>query len=299
MTNRQRLIFHVGLPKTATSAIQWWCFNNRDQLLQHGIRYADISSKTNAPKQQYLVSALKGGKLAPLARQLEKYVAGPPLLFSTEGLTNHLYDFPPEALQRFRELTAAYDVTVFVVFRDPAAWVKSWYKQLLLNPPRAEYHYGSSMNLAEFSRLPRVLRLIDRSAIKADLERAFGAKTVVTAEFEGDWPRQLLGVLGVNGEMVFAAPAANVSIPDWQSEIVRQINGFAIDPALRKHWLALLQFAAPTNHAELLEAAASIGAAGVRQNIPRDALAQLRPGQWCDAMALDRFSAAARAFLAG
>lgn len=34
-----QFIFHIGPPKTGTSAIQYWCETHRDELLKHNIYY--------------------------------------------------------------------------------------------------------------------------------------------------------------------------------------------------------------------------------------------------------------------
>jgi hypothetical protein len=194
----------------------------------------------------------------------------PRLFLSTEGLTNHLYDYSEEALARFREAVAPRRVTLFLVLREPAAWVRSYYKQAVLNPVVERYHYGTALTLEEFSRLERVRRLTDHAAIVRDAGRAYGAAEVVSAAFEGDWFGALVDALGVGDASAFQPPERrHESLSDDLIELFRQVNAMGIAPALRQQFFGLMQRAMPSTHSILIragqEALAQPDIAGLRQ----------------------------------
>ncbi|MCB8837171.1 hypothetical protein, partial [Aurantimonas sp. VKM B-3413] len=60
---KRRLVLHVGLPKTGTSALQLWCSSHSEELLKQGIRYPTPSSQTQMPKHQFMVTDLQTGDL--------------------------------------------------------------------------------------------------------------------------------------------------------------------------------------------------------------------------------------------
>ena len=128
-------------------------------LFEQGINYPEPDKDLADPKHQFLVSALQTNDLARLRRILEENQSDSVLL-STEGLTNHLYDFDAGALQTFRDLTLDYEVVIFIVVREKEPWLRSYYKQLVLNPPIVEYNYATPLRYAAFCELPRVCRLL-------------------------------------------------------------------------------------------------------------------------------------------
>ncbi len=252
MSGKRRLILHVGLPKTGTSALQTWCDQNREQLRKQGVDYPVTSDDTVMPKHQYLVGILQTGNLLRLQSELENSDFGTVLL-SSEGLSNHLYDFRPAALERFRAMTATYDVFVFLISRNPASWRRSYYKQSVINPPAIPgFHYATSLSLDEFSKLPRVVRLSNVQALREDLKSAFGAKDVWVAHYEEDWMSALRSAVGIRQADDFKPLAnTNVSISDDLIEIIRQVNALGLPDSERASVLSAMQACFATEHSGL------------------------------------------------
>ena len=245
---KQRLILHVGMPKTGSSSLQRWLDRNRQNFLQNGIDYPEIGNWIG-PKHQELVGDLMGAKTSSLERFLNRRIA-PTLFLSTEGLTNHLYDYRPVALERFRQVTARIQVHVFMVHRDPRAWIKSQYKQALINPTIPAYGYGTSMVLSDFAELPRNKRLTAIEDLIEDIGAAYGAAQVTASRFEEDWFSDLLECLKLNSEKfdLPTADKANVSISDDMAELIRQLNGLGLDETQRLAMLGFFQMVWKTNH---------------------------------------------------
>ena len=295
MSQPRRIVLHVGLPKTATSSLQLWCDRKRERLAARGVSYPKEWASDLFPKHQFLVGGLLSGDLRRLAAVLAAEEAGTVLL-SAEGLTNHLYDFPPPALEAFRAATAADEVAVFMVSRAPASWTRSYYKQAVLNPPRPEYDYATALDYEAFRERPRVRRLTDLPALRRDLEAAYGAREVVVAAYEDDWMAAFRGVLGLADTVGFE-PLAQVhtSVPDAVIALVRRLNAMQLPEQARADFLALVQAAVDTDHNALKHFYRAESAAALRGEGNRAILRRLR----AEAAGPDAILAAIEAFVGG
>lgn len=247
---KRRLLLHVGLPKTGTSALQRWCHANSGRLLEQGIRYPTPSADTEMPKHQFIVSDLMTGDLSRTARALaEGNEEG--MVLTTEGLTNHLYDFRPIGLEKFRDLFEAFHLTAFLVCRRPEDWLRSYHKQCAINPRNAEYSYGTGLDLEAFRELPRVRRLMNVPNLAQDCAAAFGATEIVTTDYDSDWLARFLGLCGYAPTETVELEVANESVPDWLFEAVLRINRQPFDDNVRIAWLGTLQRFANSRHSGL------------------------------------------------
>lgn len=258
---KRHLLLHVGLPKTGTSALQRWCHTNSARLLEEGIRYPTPSADTEMPKHQFMVSDLMVGDLSRTARALAEGSEENTILTS-EGLSNHLYDFRPLGLARIRGIFEAFHLTVFLVHRRPEDWVRSYHKQCAINPRRAAYYYGTGLDLPAFRQLPRVRRLMDVASLVEDCAAAYGARDMVATEYESDWPARFLSLCGYTPPEKVELEVTNESIPDWVLEAVLRINRLPLSDKVRTAWLGTLQRFTGSRHVGLMkhEAAASSGA---------------------------------------
>ncbi|WP_157944592.1 hypothetical protein [Mangrovicella endophytica] len=252
---KQRLVLHVGLPKTGTSALQRWCGDNATELLAHGIRYPEPSSLTAMPKHQFLVDDLKSGRFDRTAKAIAESRAGNGsdcVILSTEGLTNHLYDFRPAALKTLRELLEPFETTIFLVHRDLEDWLRSYHKQCEINPRIPIYSYGLGLDLREFRELPRVKKLMNIQNLVADCAAAYGSAKVVAAEFDTDWTGQFFSLCGYSPVGGSELPRANESVPDWVFQAVLRLNRLGLSDEARSAWMGTLQRFARSRHSGLM-----------------------------------------------
>jgi len=263
---KRRLVMHVGLPKTGTTALQRWCYSNREWLRERGVDYPDRIHHPLDPKHQFLVQDLRTGNLDRFVTELD----GSPcrtVLLSSEGLTNHLFDVSGGAADEFRRATHGWNVEVVVIFREPTSWAKSLWKQHLVNPagsaPRTvalwRRELGESMSeLAawtgarlgnersshpipgattltadEFAALARIRFLQDRGLVAAAVRRLYGATRVVEGDFDEGWPAVLGGALGIELPDDSGAERCRVSVSDELAELLRRVNGLDLPSDLR------------------------------------------------------------------
>lgn len=250
MDTERTLLLHIGLPKTASSALQFWADGNRQLLLAHGVHYPAPAIGPLAPKHQDIVGGLFGGNLMRLQRYLAMAEA-PVLFLSSEGLTNYLYDFPPASLAAWRETVAGWRVRLLMVTRPSEGWMTSYWKQAILNPPAPQFDYATALSRDVFARQPRMRRLANFEQVLADARAAYGATDAVVADQSGDWFGTLRDMLGLPGT-VRAPDRLHVSVSDDLAEIVRQVNGLGLSDTGRAQVLALVQHALCTGHNSLM-----------------------------------------------
>ncbi len=249
-SSKRALVLHVGLPKTGSTALQFWCHKNRAFLADRGISYPAPSENEFAPKHQFVVNGLLKQDFTELRAALRAQRT-PVVILSSEGISNHFARFEPSALAKFREITRNYDVHVLMMARDPEAWTKSLWKEGLLATP------GYAFGLEKYATLPRVQRLTQHELLLEKISRAFGAVKTTLARFEDGWTEALLSVSGMDPEaaaMLQDVDDKNVSISDDLCEIIRQVNAQRLQANLRGAILGLIQERLQTRHNRLVAA---------------------------------------------
>lgn len=255
---RPKLYLHCGLPKTGSTALQSWFWHHRAALDRAGLVYPK-DPKVVEGKHGYLIAELRRNtRLPKLARALRGVTVGRDVLLSNEGLSNHFDDFAPAALQTFRALTADYEVNLILLRRPQAAWIRSYYRQAVLNPANgASPLWGTDLSFELFAQHERVQRLADIDGLAQDLQHGFGARHVHRIEFGGqDLLRRVLTALGRPGLATTTLERTNESVPDWAIEVLRHINGVTVSREVRTAWRAVLCQHLGSNHAILRSAAA-------------------------------------------
>ena len=242
------LKLHVGLPKTGTSALQFWLDENRIRLRDQGITYPTTDGSTAEPKHQFLIQNLLSNEFTSLGQTLAENDQ-PTLLLSAEGLTNHLYDFDSASLDEFRKITSSFEKSIVLVVRDITKWSKSYWKQAVVNPPIREYDYATPLRLEQFRKIPRVKRLCNHDTLVNDLQNAYGANDVRVVNYEGNYLDEFCDALGIQRSKEMGNPEpGNVSISDDVIEIIRQLNESDHSSEVRNVILAAVQQCVESNH---------------------------------------------------
>ncbi|MEI2384549.1 hypothetical protein [Breoghania sp. JC706] len=255
---RRRLFLHVGLPKTGTSAVQAWLYRNADALRRSEMEYPDAFAPGGDPSHRWLVRGLLSRDLADLRAVLDA-ASQPDIVLSSEGLTNHLYDFSPEALDMFRSMTGAFDVTVLLATREMDAWLRSYYRQAIINPGnRMSDLWGTALSFEDFARHPRMRQLADHPALINDLRAAYGASHLVRLDYDGDWFSGLAGALGIDCAASAPADRVNESVPGWIAALMLRINRLGKSEPERRLWRAAIQMHCPTGNSVFRQSLAGI-----------------------------------------
>jgi hypothetical protein len=246
-SRRRKLLLHAGLPKTGSSALQQWCFVNREKLQTHGFRYLDVFEEEIVPKHQYAVAELRAGDFPLTARQLA--LAGEEsLILSSEGFMNQFSFFDPAHLASFRHLLSPFDVSLVIVRREKEPWLRSYYKQCVVNPATGSALNATSLPFDEFRLLDRPHFIHSLAESPDIMAEAFGAVETHALRYEDDWFGHWKAILGLNAGEYPDLPYSNISIPDQGVEFIRYLNRAAASPAVRNGIMKAIQHVWPQNH---------------------------------------------------
>lgn len=222
----QSIVLHVGLPKAASTTIQDWALSNRETLREAGI---DYPLPAVAARHQNLVRGLIDGKQDWLRETLHNSPC-PTLFLSAEGLSWHLQDSPESHLKEIRSILAPFDTVMVFNDRDPQKWARSFYRQLIVNPVNKKFNYGTSQHYEDFIATERVQFMLDRDALVARAQQAYGVDRTVRTALEQDWAQDLCTLLNIP-EMASdlrSHPRQNEGFDVDVTEFCRQVNAMAL-----------------------------------------------------------------------
>lgn len=247
----RRLVVHLGLHKTGSTAIQRHLNRNADQLAGRLVlRTPQEGSPMRPLGRAALAYSLAPGKdsEAALRDALAEVLAGLPanglpVLLSHENLAGAmpgkggetgLYPVLPQIVRLIREGAAGFDLAFVYYTRDMAAWRPSVWSQLV----RTEgYRRDLSAFEAEIAGLPGwddLDRRLAHAAGDARLTR-FRLEDEAALDRPG---RQLLTLAGLDQAEIDALQVlegpSNERLCDAATEFMRRLNGLAIHPHARR-----------------------------------------------------------------
>jgi len=245
-TSKPRFILHVGLPKCTSTALQYHFWKYRTWLKSQGFEYPETNN-TPVPKQQFMVSQLLGKGLDfDWLEQLSR--SSPCTILSTEGLTNHLYDFPQCNLKTAAAYFSRHHTIGLLIHRPRKSWIRSYYIQCTLNPPTSlSAHYATALTLEAFSHLKRVNLLARHQQVARDVRDGFGLSACYTIEQSDHLLDELAARFDIPVPEHATLERVNVSPPGYVIEIIRQLNAFDEVRCNRDAWLGAIQKWADTD----------------------------------------------------
>lgn len=247
---RKHVIFHVGLPKTGTSAFQDALVLNRDALRACGIAFSrkqDVGSDFRSAARdtvRYGPSRLRQMRLDRAGRRIRDWADAQKssvVLITDENLLGwrvrdmYRMTFDRGPAQAMRALQKAFDgdeISWVLFRRDPAAHMQSSYRYAVkLRGVSAEYD-----DWARETGRPEALGLLVAEAVKAfgvaghvfDMEEQIASPR--------SWGAPILELAGMCPEDIDAlkpAPRTNAGVPDGLLEYVRRINAIGLEKEQR------------------------------------------------------------------
>ncbi len=245
---KRRLILHAGTPKTGTTALQWHLASNREHLAELGFWYPAPSTYTHEPKHQQLVDRLRSGDATAFREYVEEALRDMPeathtVLFTTEGIFNHWWDFTPRARGLLRDLAALFDFELCVWFREPEAFAAALYVQYTRNGRCEDVMrnvYGQDIDCVEALRDPWFVRHLDYAGFCHEARHLFGADRVRAFVYSGDTVRDFKARYGI-GALPQAPRQRNATPGSLAVHLLRALNRAALEPERRARGVDLIE----------------------------------------------------------
>jgi hypothetical protein len=237
-----KLVFHAGTPKTGTSALQFCLEENKTRLAQRGIYYPPTRhAPPRAPKHQFLVEQMMAGDAQGLGTSVLLALRAMPsttnlILFSTEGLFNHWWDFAAESRSMLRFLASSFRLEVLICFRNVVEFAVSLYLQNIRNP-QVHPCYGRDLSLEEMLEDEWFRRHLDYVGFLMEVRHSLGDVTIRTFSYSDTVGSEILQYLGA-GDLECGGERRNKSLHRQGLEIVRIINRYRLERGIRDEILA-------------------------------------------------------------
>jgi hypothetical protein len=232
----QTLILHAGTPKTGTTSLQVYLDRQREALMHRGIFYPHIEKGINQNadalkrKHQWIVWMLQASDGQAFSRRIDRLLAEADptihtLILSTEGLFHHWWDFSPAGREALASLAERLSVRVWVWFREPVAFIRANYIQMLKNPRLDVACYGRDLSLDEMLDDPWFSKHLDYIGYVREVEKVLGRGAVVPFAYRGDTIEAFLNALGVTG-LEPADLNENRTLGEYGVALLRGLNRF-------------------------------------------------------------------------
>ena len=229
------LVIHAGTPKTGTTSIQTYLDKKQRKLRGKGILYPHNLEKVQnptAPKHQWLEKNLVTTHLQHLLENFDNIISQVKndthtIILSSEGIYNYWWDFPDQSKDILSELATLFDVEIWVWFRQPLAFIESYYKQCIRNPQIASNEcYGKDLSFAEMLNIEWFSRHLDYQGFVGECQTLFGENRVSVFEYQGDVVQQVIHKLGLATAHDNPTPRQNRSLNKASIAILRGINQY-------------------------------------------------------------------------
>lgn len=235
--NKLKVIIHAGTPKTGTTSIQTYLGKKQRKLRRMGILYPhnrDELLNPHAPKHQWFEKNLVTTNLISLLENLKNIISQVKgdthtIILSSEGIYNYWWDFPDDSIDVLSELSQLFDIEVWVWFREPLAFIESYYKQCIRNPQIASNPcYGKDLSFSEMLNIEWFSQHLNYQGFVTECQTLFGNNNVSVFKYNGDVVQELVQRLGLATAHDNPTPRQNKSLNSASIKLLRSINQYDI-----------------------------------------------------------------------
>lgn len=233
----RKIIVHAGTEKTGTTSLQLFLDDHRDALLSRGIYYPetgrDYRQSGRFPKHSWLLEGLMADDGAPLRQGFERVLSQCPpnartIVLSDEALFGDWQHTSPGGRAALGALAAALEIELWVWFRDPVAYARSLYVQILENPGGPRLADGADFTLEAALDFPTFSGRLDYIGYVRKVEAVLGAGKVRPFVYRGDTTAAFLHALGV-GDLGAGRPRENRTVGQAGVALLQVLNHYDLD----------------------------------------------------------------------
>jgi len=228
-----KLIIHAGTPKTGTTSLQTYLGKKQRKLRGKGILYPhnlDKLQNPSAPKHQWFEKNLVTTNLQSFLENFKNIISQVKpdthtIILSSEGIYNYWWDFPDESKTILSELSKRFDIQVWVWFREPLAFIESYYKQCIRNPQvESNPCYGKDLSFAEMLNIEWFSQHLNYQGFVSECQALFGENKVSVFKYQGDVVQEVMQKLGLATPHDNPTPRQNKSLNSASIKLLRTIN---------------------------------------------------------------------------
>ena len=151
------------------------------------------------------------------------------IILSSEGVYNYWWDFSDESKGILCELSKLFDIEIWVWFREPLAFIESYYKQCIRNPQIENNPcYGKDLSFAEMLDIEWFSQHLNYQGFVTECQALFGKSNVSAFKYEGDVVQEVIQKLGLETPHDNPTPRQNKSLNSASIALLRTINSYDI-----------------------------------------------------------------------
>jgi 2-polyprenyl-3-methyl-5-hydroxy-6-metoxy-1,4-benzoquinol methylase len=223
----KRIYLHIGTPKSGTSSLQKYLYDNREELYEQRILYPEYTSNY---KHQSLVSAMLNNDWMSFMHFFEKIQENlsntDTIIISSEGFYNYTSEFSEVGKLFWMAIREIVDLKVVVYLRKQAEFLESFYRQCIINPKTKDNLYGSELDINNFAKLDRVIGNLDYESTLNTWCDIVGEHNLILRPYQENISLDFLEVLKINNIGLKDIQRQNQSLPPIAIELIRRCNGF-------------------------------------------------------------------------
>lgn len=227
----QRLIFHIGTPKTGTTALQHFLFENRQTLVdRYKIWYPDPSPGIEKFNHRNIIELFTQSDINVADRFLELFKNAPDdaetLFFSHEDLSFHWCISPQFARIIFKYLADIFNTELWVWFREPFDFCKARYYQGLKSGGPVLIDFSPTADLESNLKGKWLSELLNYQGLLYEAEELVGKSNVRCFLYQKDTVGDCLKALSTPLPYTISREH-NVSLGEVGIEILKVINSYS------------------------------------------------------------------------
>ena len=138
MNNKQKLFLHIGTPKTGTTAIQAFCYRNKEMLEKYGYYYPTPFERETMKSGKYAQSgnvgdiAAFGDNADEIAKQLLLLIGtNNKTILSSEEFVHYRHEDLGKIIKALLEANVSLEIMIIVYLRNQADYFESLYKEIV------------------------------------------------------------------------------------------------------------------------------------------------------------------------
>jgi hypothetical protein len=232
-----KIIVHAGTEKTGTTSLQLFLDDHRGELLSRGVYYPETGysyrQSGRFPKHSWLLEGLMTRDGAPLRLGFERLLSQCPpdastIVLSDEALFGDWQHTSPAGRAAFGALSAALEIELWVWFREPVAYARSLYVQILKNPGVPAVADGADFTLEAALEFPTFSGRLDYIGYVREVESVLGDGKVRPFVYRGDTTTAFLHAVGVD-DMEAGRPRENRTASEAGVRLLQILNRYDLD----------------------------------------------------------------------